>query len=163
MGKKKEKKKKLEEEQAIKEMNLNLDADVSLDKEEDLIEKDIANWMKKKAEKEQKRLEELKAKITIAGVKNTGTITDEEKIFNRIELKTNFDFSKIVQILVSEVEESPKKNYFYVNVILLTKSPVSILVPYLYEKNEKNDLKHWTFVNNSLKQSTFSIDQFQNI
>jgi hypothetical protein len=136
---------------------LNLEPETSLD-DTSYAEKEIAEWMKKKAETEQKRLEELKAKVIVVGVKNTGTLRKEKGLFNRLELKTNFDFSKVVDILISPTEESIKPGFSYVNVILTTKSPVCMLLPYLFENNTENNLKHWTFVNNSLNQTSFSIE-----
>lgn len=65
--------------------------------------------------------------------------------------------------MVSPAIDSVKKDFEYVNLVLIANSPVYLLVPYVYPKNSKNTLQHWILVNNNLKESKFSIPKFQEI
>lgn len=73
---------------------------------------------------------------------------------NNKEANTAFDFDKITQLLVSDpIKCVPKDSFYYVNVILLpAKGTVGLILPYVYQKNEKNDLKNWIFINNQFKR-----------
>ncbi|CAO3650381.1 unnamed protein product [Cunninghamella blakesleeana] len=73
---------------------------------------------------------------------NCGVVAnfDHKKPFaiNRIELDTNYDISKIEQVMVSPATTYPHKdNFYYVNLILVTKNPIPLIVPYLYYNNLK--------------------------
>jgi hypothetical protein len=57
-----------------------------------------------------------------------------------------------------------KKDFLYVNVVLVIKNhPITLLLPYIYKKDEKNLLNNWIFVNNKFKTSKMEITSFQNI
>jgi hypothetical protein len=62
--------------------------------------------------------------------------------------------------MVSAPIKSAKEGYYYVNLVLVTGSPVYLLLPYIYQINEKNTLKHWILVNSNLQETKFDIPSF---
>ena len=117
-------------------------------------------------------------------VKNHGIVLEELSqknkvkiiVVNRIEVNTAMDFSKIIQIMVSDPISYPyKPGYAYVHVVCLTDKPLPLLIPYIYPERVsttpttittpdhppiiqiasgpsggvvlENNLKEWIFVN----------------
>ncbi|KYR02641.1 WD40 repeat-containing protein [Tieghemostelium lacteum] len=132
---------------------------------DEYIEKKVVEWMKDQLRTEKKRIETMGSKSIEIEVKNTGIIKEGKNIHNRIEMKTSFDFDKIVQIMISDAIECPvKKNYYYVNVLLFPKDkPIPLIVPYIYLKSADNKLTDWIFINNQLKSSNHQIKEFTDV
>lgn len=82
------------------------------------------------------------------------------RVVNRVECATAFEFDKVVEILVSESKACPVKEGFkFVTVVLFTKKPIPLLLPYLFDgRYERNDLRSWLFVNSKLQESRHEID-----
>ncbi|OZJ03604.1 hypothetical protein BZG36_03695 [Bifiguratus adelaidae] len=143
------------------------------------------DWIKEQVSKEVTRLKEAGSPSLPLSIKNCGIVanmTNERrpKAINRVEVDTNFDFHKIVQVMISPPTPYPHKaDYVYVNVLLFTDKPLPILIPYLYDtalktpvQNEgeevrdvvmKNDLKDWLFVNNLGVRARHKISEYHDI
>eukprot|EP01132_Coremiostelium_polycephalum_P010398 gene10398-12769_t len=128
------------------------------------IEKQVVSWMKEQLKKEMKRITDMGSRSVEVEVKNTGVIKEDNKVINRLELKTSFDFDKVVQIMISDSVECPhKKGYFYINVLLFTQKPIPLIVPYIFKKTKENKLTDWLFINNQFKRSQHKINEFHDV
>ncbi|EGG21087.1 hypothetical protein DFA_00962 [Cavenderia fasciculata] len=129
------------------------------------IERDVAKWMKDMLNREVKKLKDQGARCTQLTVKNTGILIQEEnKILNRVEVDTAFDFDEVISILISDSTECPvKKGYSYINVILITKKPTPMILPYIYLKSDVNKLTDWVFINNQFGRSQHKIEEYSEV
>eukprot|EP00698_Gefionella_okellyi_P018072 TRINITY_DN5390_c0_g1_i2.p2 TRINITY_DN5390_c0_g1~~TRINITY_DN5390_c0_g1_i2.p2 ORF type:complete len:167 (-),score=33.69 TRINITY_DN5390_c0_g1_i2:49-498(-) len=122
----------------------------------------VAAWMKEQVEKEIQRFASMGHKSIALPVKNMGIVMDGQTCVNRVELDTNFDFNKIRQIQIAEPVACPHKDgYNFLFVLLISTSPIPLVMPYLYQRNRKNKLQHWIFINNKLERSRHKIEGFQ--
>eukprot|EP00026_Physarum_polycephalum_P016663 Phypoly_transcript_17625.p1 GENE.Phypoly_transcript_17625~~Phypoly_transcript_17625.p1 ORF type:complete len:165 (+),score=29.89 Phypoly_transcript_17625:297-791(+) len=134
--------------------------DYILDREE----KVVADWMDMMLQTELKRIREAGSNAIPVPVKNVGIIREDNKVINRIEANTAFDFDKIQQLMVSDPTPCPHKaDFSYANVLLFTDKPVPIIFPYMYSTATPNKLKSWLFVNNSLQQSRHQVKKFRGV
>ncbi|EGC34112.1 hypothetical protein DICPUDRAFT_12102, partial [Dictyostelium purpureum] len=128
------------------------------------IEKKVVAWMKEQVNNEKKRIISLGSKSILVDVKNAGIVKEDNKIINRMELNTSFDFNKVTQIMVSDSIECPmKKGYYYMNVLLFANNPIPLLVPYIYLKSTENKLNDWLFINNQFQRSQHRINEFKDV
>eukprot|EP01086_Lenisia_limosa_P014891 TRINITY_DN46535_c0_g1_i1.p1 TRINITY_DN46535_c0_g1~~TRINITY_DN46535_c0_g1_i1.p1 ORF type:complete len:163 (-),score=32.81 TRINITY_DN46535_c0_g1_i1:86-574(-) len=129
--------------------------DVSDNKEDhdDEIEFEVRDWMNKMLKEEIERLKEQGADVVTYQVKNFGTMNEEGNILNRLEVKADFDFDTITQLLLSpSIEVICKKGYSFCTIICLSESGAAML-PYVYQQNAKNTMKHFVFINSKLDRS----------
>eukprot|EP00656_Telonema_subtile_P021132 TRINITY_DN22172_c0_g1_i1.p1 TRINITY_DN22172_c0_g1~~TRINITY_DN22172_c0_g1_i1.p1 ORF type:complete len:146 (+),score=45.26 TRINITY_DN22172_c0_g1_i1:96-533(+) len=71
---------------------------------------------------EVERLDAMGQKVLPLSVKNCSVCTrdDEAVLFNRVEVDTKFDFTKVTRILVAPAEDFPAKpGYSYCHVVLI--------------------------------------------
>eukprot|EP01116_Phalansterium_solitarium_P003797 TRINITY_DN14621_c0_g1_i1.p1 TRINITY_DN14621_c0_g1~~TRINITY_DN14621_c0_g1_i1.p1 ORF type:complete len:149 (+),score=44.27 TRINITY_DN14621_c0_g1_i1:39-485(+) len=123
-------------------------------------------WMKDQLEQEIARLKGLNQRIIPLPVKNTGIIVQQPQsrkqkvtIVNRVEFGTAFDFRKVQQILLQNPIPCPSKpTYLFQHVVLLSDAPLPMIFGYLYEKNPKNSLEDWRFVNSQGDQCSHHWD-----
>lgn len=47
--------------------------------------------------------------------------------------------------------------------VLVTRKPLPLLVPYVYDAGLKNDLKHWLFVNAKMQRARHKIGTFSSV
>lgn len=83
-------------------------------------------------------------------------------VWNHVEFKTSFDFSRVRQILLGpSVPCLLKPGYKGVLTVLVTDSPVPMLFAYLYDAAvEENDLRNWVFINAAQERVRFQVDAF---
>ena len=111
------------------------------------------------------RLDQEVETISAQGVKpipllprTMGHIVEGPKYLNRVEVQTNFPFNTVKQMMLSEPEDYPlREGYRYINVLLFTGKPVPIIVPYVYQHIEENDLQHWILVNGKGEEVTHKV------
>ena len=87
-------------------------------------------------------------------------------IINRVECDTNFDFTTVRMLLLSNEAPCPEKaGYAYVNVVLFTEKPVPLLIPYLFDRlrQPENDLQEWVFINNKLQRARHHVDNMSEL
>ena len=100
---------------------------------------------------------------TSAGARAEGGDEQISACVNRVELATNFDFSKVEQVLVSpEVKAVPdeiSKNYNFITLLLRARA-CFLLVGYAYPRDceYENPLTDWVFVNSNFEETQFHID-----
>ncbi|ORX56412.1 hypothetical protein DM01DRAFT_1406717 [Hesseltinella vesiculosa] len=147
------------------------------------------SWIQEQLDKEVNRIHTIGSNVIPVKILNCGVIPNfdmrKARAVNRIELDTNFDVNKIEQVMVSPAVPYPHKDhYFYVNVVLVTGSPIPLIAPYLYhnavkvtqpEKKDgdrtipskqvvlKNDLKEYLFINKQGVRARFSIHEYHNV
>ncbi|KAF0694575.1 Aste57867_14563 [Aphanomyces stellatus] len=143
------------------------DANLANENELDEDEQRVAAWIKKQHEKELARLQSAGAKAIPLKVKNMAIVREDDGVvLNRVEVDTSFSMDKIEQILVAEetTRVPSKKDYVYVNVLLLPKgpkptaAPVALVMPYVYDTTVSgNTLNQWVFINNKMERSHHAI------
>jgi hypothetical protein len=117
-------------------------------------------WLQARAEEESQRIQSHGTKCLILPINNfTTTLTHDTSdggvvkkayVLNRIEIQTQLDFDRVIELMVGESIGYPyQEGWAYVNIILFTDAPLPMLVPYIYnqEGQVQNDLSHWEFVN----------------
>lgn len=124
-----------------------------------------AQFLKAQVEKEAKRVRATGQKVLPVPILNCCIVREQEegaeRIVNRIELGTKFDFFAIRQILVSPPVSYPEREgYKYVNVVLLaSKKALPLLCGYLYDARiEGNDLTVWRLVNMEGLSATHTLE-----
>ncbi|KAI9301532.1 hypothetical protein BJ944DRAFT_271359 [Cunninghamella echinulata] len=153
------------------------------------IDQTAKTWIIEQVENEVKRIRDVGSSVIPLKILNCGVVAnfDHKKPFaiNRIELDTNIDISKIEQVMVSPAITYPhKSNFYYVNLILVTKKPIPFIIPYLYhdnlkvtqpEKEEngkkvpskdvilKNEMKEFLFINKKGIRGRFSIHEYHDV
>ena len=90
-----------------------------------------------------------------------GTVT-QEVVWNHVEFKTAFDFSRVKQILLGASTPCPlRRGHSAVLTVLLTDSPMPMLFAYLYDSAvADNDLRSWVFINSAQERVRFHVDAF---
>ena len=128
-------------------------------------EKDVADWMKLQLETEVNRLKTFNTTCLCMSVKNTSVFLDGGMCINRIEVKTGFDFSTVVRMMVSEAVPCPlKPNFSYINLVLFTEKPLPILVPYVYDATYNvNNLCDWLLINSKGERTHQRIEHFEHL
>ncbi|CAO3652974.1 unnamed protein product [Cunninghamella echinulata] len=153
------------------------------------IDQTAKSWIIEQVENEVKRIRDVGSSVLPLKILNCGVVAnfDHKKPFaiNRIELDTDIDISKIEQVMVSPAITYPhKSNFYYVNLISVTKNPIPLIVPYLYhdnlkvtqpEKEEngkktpskdvilKNEMKEFLFINKKGIRGRFSIHEYHDV
>lgn len=110
---------------------------------------------------------------------NNGQETEMEKVINRVEFKSGFDFNRIGQIMTSDamVQYPFKGGYCFTLVLLFVKGKENgmnpIIFPYIYNptvskiqnKTRKitNDLTEWLFINNGQQRTRMAISQYETV
>ncbi len=119
---------------------------------EDQIDLKAVEFIKEESEKEHKRLKTFGLIPLVIKVKNFGLTRKDEKIINRIELSTKFNFEDVKEIFISPPINYPfRHNFKFSNLVLMTENTkVPLLIPYLYEDTAENDLKRFLFINENL-------------
>ncbi|KAI8902743.1 hypothetical protein BC833DRAFT_230621 [Globomyces pollinis-pini] len=128
-------------------------------------------WITEKVKLEAERMREYSVVPLIFKVNNFGIVHDDNGSINRIEFASNFDFKKILQIMISDPIVFPYRiNFLFSTVLLMTEeTSMPIIVPYLYQgvldKKVKlnippNNLKEWLLINSKHERARHSIDQF---
>ncbi|KAI8067897.1 hypothetical protein BC940DRAFT_367529 [Gongronella butleri] len=143
-------------------------------------------WIQEQMDTEVNRIRTVGTSVIPVGIKNCGILPNfdqrKARAINRIELDTNFNVNKVEQVMVSAPVEYPhKENFFFVHVVLVTSSPIPLLVPYLYQAGLKvtqpervdgdrkipskevvlkNDLKEFLFINKQGIRGRFSIHEY---
>mmetsp|Transcript_24715 Transcript_24715/g.82903 ORF Transcript_24715/g.82903 Transcript_24715/m.82903 type:complete len:145 (+) Transcript_24715:54-488(+) len=129
---------------------------------------DVKSWLEARSAEEVKALKERGAgRILALPCANFCTEDDSSgPVWNRIEVTSAFDFSKVEQVLLSPAREFPfKPNFDHVHVILQVAgqdvNSLCLLLPYVYDtRNRRNTLKSWCFVNSRGIVSRLRIDDF---
>ncbi|KAI8341380.1 hypothetical protein BC941DRAFT_416704, partial [Chlamydoabsidia padenii] len=153
------------------------------------IDHDAKSWITEQVEKEVKRIQQVGSDVTPIKILNCGVLPNfdqkKAKAVNRIELDTEFNISKLDQVMVSPATPYPhKEHFYYVNLILVTSNPVPFIVPYLYQHNLKvtqpekemdgrkipskqvilkNELKEFLFINKLGIRGRFSIHEYHDV
>jgi hypothetical protein len=107
---------------------------------------------------------DAKAAAAAKGVK--GGAREARRLVNRVEVGTAFDFERVIQIMLSPARAcEAKPGYQYVNVVLVTSSPVLLILPYLYDRAAQadNDLHHWLFVNNKGQRARHEVRALEDV
>ncbi|KAL9657206.1 hypothetical protein ABK040_011428 [Willaertia magna] len=107
---------------------------------------------------------EIGANKNLSGNTKKKNTKKKEKIINRIEFNSDLNFDKMIQLLLSPAIKIPnKKDYFYINIILLNDKEEAFLCPYVYKKEINNNLQNWALINNNLQRTDLSIQTFKNV
>lgn len=112
------------------------------------------------------RVTALGVRVIPLRVRNMALVRQEDgKCINRLECATGFDFNKIAQIRISDPTPCPlKQGYAFINLVLFTRQPVPMLLPYLYDTSvEGNDLTEWVFINSKLQRAHHRVGHFSAI
>eukprot|EP00397_Hematodinium_sp_SG-2012_P061356 GEMP01081145.1.p2 GENE.GEMP01081145.1~~GEMP01081145.1.p2 ORF type:complete len:120 (+),score=19.13 GEMP01081145.1:674-1033(+) len=103
-------------------------------------------------------------KVLPLHVKNMGVVHRRRKILNRIEFTTNFDFSKVDMLQISESHLiCPfKPDFKYCDVILSTKGQQKLvmLFGYLYAAKNRDSLKNWLLINSKMEETELCVETF---
>lgn len=138
-------------------------------------------WIQEQFQQEVARVKATGQMVIPVPVKNCSVVKEGKAFVNRVECATAFDFSKVKQILLSEPVGCPYKagesshrapalsltapaaGYQYCNVVLVTRKPIPLLLPYMFEASAKNDRKHWIFVNAKLQRARHKVGTFASV
>jgi hypothetical protein len=163
---------------------------------------ELVAWLDREKEAERTRLSGMGARVLPLRVRNMGIVWEEPgrveradgsvpegppaaaggplRCVNRVELDTTYDFAKIKTVLVSEPRACPiasREGWKFVHVVLLSRGPVGLLLPYLYnprlhefvgERGDPsprapNDLRSWLFVNSRLESTRHEVDALEDV
>ena len=123
----------------------------------------VIEWLAQKTETERARLVAQGLSPIPMTASNMGLLKGEcGSITNRIEFKTNFNFKKVKQILVSDPVKCPcKRGYLHVYLVLATDNlKYPLLLSYLYESDAGNLLNEWLLINGQQHRVHHSIDDY---
>ncbi|KAL6069345.1 hypothetical protein QOT17_007608 [Balamuthia mandrillaris] len=128
-------------------------------------ERAVGEWMQNLVKEEVKRIKSAGSNAIPVPIKNTALLRKGNKIINRVEVDTGFDFNKVRQIMLSDPVPCPlKPSFFYVHVLLFTHQPIPIILPYLFKKKRKtNNLTDWMFINNKGQSSHHQVQGWSDV
>jgi len=129
------------------------------------IEAFLMQWFHSLVSKEVKRLKEQNINAIPVPVKGMDTIPAGHVVLNRLEIDTNYDFTKITQIMVSDPIPCPfLPAYQYVHVLLFVneKTP-PIILPFFHQQQKNNQLTDWLFINAKGEQAQHIVKNFYKI
>jgi hypothetical protein len=132
------------------------------------VEGSVAKWISIQIEAEIKRLSALSQRCIPVPVLMMAIVREAreeppagERVWNHVEFKTSFDFSKVKQILLNDPIPCPCKDHHnLVLLVLITDHPVPMLAPHIYDARVPNDLNFWVFVNSSSEKVRLQVDGF---
>lgn len=142
-----------------------MDADVEV-RQAAKVEASVAAWLQQRVDGEMVRLTAAAQRcipvpvLAMAVVRETEG--EEQRVWNHVEFKTAFDFSRVKQILLGDTTPCPlKRSHTCVLTVLVTDSPLPLLFAYLYDASVAgNDLQNWVFVNTAMDKVKFRVDAF---
>ena len=137
------------------------------------VEANVAQWISQQVEKEMARLSSLNQKcipvpvLAMCIIRETETAEAESTpqaavLWNHVEFKTTFDFTRVQQILLGETMPCPiKKGFTFVTTVLITDGRLPMIFGYLYDSKIKDsNLNNWKFVNAAAEKVRFKVDAF---
>jgi len=129
------------------------------------IEAFLMQWFHSLVSKEVKRLKEQDINAIPVPVKGMDTIPAGHVVLNRLEIDTNYDFTKITQIMVSDPIPCPfLPAYQYVHVLLFVNEKMPpIILPFFHQQQKNNQLTDWLFINAKGEQAQHIVKNFYKI